>query len=333
MGSQKQTMNVVYDTGSSDLWIFTTECSVCSSKSNVFNPSLSSSYVAGSRSFSITYGDGSWARGHTGTEIISIGGATIRQGIDITTSVSSNLLSSDLDGILGLGFPALMSVQGTPAQLSLLTLGTATIMQNLWNNDVIKQNLFGVQLIKFSDSYTGHDGGKWTFGGYDTSIIRGSLATTPLLQQTWWEISVPTIKVGSVKSFTPTASMIVDTGTTLIVLSKADCDNIYSALPGGQLNSQYGVYTMWCNATSDTYQGKRNVYFNIGGSYFGVPAADLLWEQIDNVNCYGAIQSWGSGSGISILGDVFLKNVYTVFDAGNSAVKVGQRTDVAVLTD
>jgi hypothetical protein len=205
-------------------------------------------------------------------------------------------------------------------------------MQNLWSNSVIKQNMFGVQLIKFSDSYTSHDGGKWTFGGYDSSVIRGTLATATLVRQAWWEITVPTIKVGSKKSFTPSSTVIVDTGTTLILLSKSDCDSIYSALPGGQLSSS-GYYTLWCNATSSTYSGRRNVYFNIGGSDFGVPAADLLWEQLDNENCYGAIQSWGSGSGISILGDVFLKNVYTVFDVGNSAVKVGQRTDVTALTD
>jgi hypothetical protein len=75
------------------------------------------------------------------------------------------------------------------------------------------------------------------------------------------------------------------------------------------------------------------VYFNIGGTDFGVPASDILWERVDGVNCYGGIQSWGSGNGVSILGDVFLKNVYTVFDVGNVAVKVGQRTDVVALTD
>ncbi len=205
-------------------------------------------------------------------------------------------------------------------------------MQNLWSKNVIKQNMFGVQLIKFSDSYTGHDGGKWTFGGYDSSIIRGSLASAPLVRQAWWEIIIPTIKVGSVSSFTPSSSVIVDTGTTLVLLSKSDCDNIYASLPGGKLSTS-GFYTLWCNATSDTYKGRRNVYFNIGGSDFGVPAADLLWEQVDSQNCYGGIQSWGTGNGISILGDVFLKNVYAVFDVGNSAVKIGQRTDVAALTD
>ena len=54
-------------------------------------------------------------------------------------------------------------------------------MRNL-SNDVIKQNKFGVQLIKESSSSTDHGGGKWTFGGYDSSVIRRSLATATLLQ-------------------------------------------------------------------------------------------------------------------------------------------------------
>jgi hypothetical protein len=203
-------------------------------------------------------------------------------------------------------------------------------MSNLWSGNVIKQDMFGVQLIKYSESST--DGGKWTFGGYDTSVIRGSLATASLTRQAWWEISIPTIKVGSVKSITPTSTVIIDTGTTLILLSKSDCDSIYSSLPGGKLSSS-GYYTLWCNATSNTYTGRRNVYFNIGGSEFGVPAADLLWEQVDDVNCYGGIQSWGTGNGVSILGDVFLKNVYAVFDVGQNAVHIAQRTDVTALTD
>jgi hypothetical protein len=212
----------------------------------------------------------------------------------------------------------------------MLTSGTPTIMDNLWNNNVIKQDLFGVQLIKYDESPT--NGGKWTFGGYDSSVIRGPLATAPLTRKAWWEIAIPTVRIGSKKSFTPSSTFIVDTGTTLILLSKSDCDNIYSALPGGKLSSS-GYYTLWCNATSSTYSGRRNVYFNIGGTDFGVPASDLLWERVDAVNCYGGIQSWGSGSGVSILGDVFLKNVYAVFDVGNVAVKVGLRTDVAALTD
>ena len=112
VGSQKQTMNVVYDTGSSDLWVFSDQCSSCSSHSNLFDPSDSSTYTSSSTTFSITYGDGSQVSGHTGSDVISIGGASFRQTIDIATSVSSNLLSDSLDGILGLGWQSLESVSG-----------------------------------------------------------------------------------------------------------------------------------------------------------------------------------------------------------------------------
>jgi len=38
------------------------------------------------------------------------------------------------------------------------------------------------------------------------------------------------------------------------------------------------------NAISSSHSGRRNVYVNIGGSEFGVPATDLIWEQLDDQN-------------------------------------------------
>src|SRR5262245_30106914 len=113
-------------------------------------------------------------------------------------------------------------------------------MQLLWNANLLQQNVFRVQLIKHADAYEGHDGGKWTFGGYDRSVIRGALATAPLIQETWWQVSLGAISVGSKRTFIPSNTVIMDSGTTLIVLSTSDCDNIYSALPGGQFNPQSG---------------------------------------------------------------------------------------------
>ena len=82
--------------------------------------------------------------------------------------------------------------------------------------------MFGVQLIKQFDSYTGDEDGKWTFGGRDNSVIRGSRVTAPLIQHVWWEITVPTIKVGAAKTTSSSSSVIMS--TTLIVLSKTDSD-------------------------------------------------------------------------------------------------------------
>ncbi len=63
-------------------------------------------------------------------------------------------------------------------------------------------------------------------------------------------------QVGSSKPITPSSSVILDTATTVIALPKTDCDNIYSELPGEQLNFRYGVYTLGVMVpTSSPYTG------------------------------------------------------------------------------
>ena len=109
-------------------------------------------------------------------------------------------------------------------------------MQNLWNYNVINQNMFGVQVIRERKPIQLQHGGKRTFGGYNTTFIRGSLSTAPLTRQGLREINVPTMRVSSIASYTLTSNVIVDTGTTLIFLSEIDCDHIYSSLPGVQYN-------------------------------------------------------------------------------------------------
>lgn len=167
-------------------------------------------------------------------------------------------------------------------------------MRNLWSNSAIKQNIFGIQVIKESDPSIGDEDGKWTSGRHDNRVIRRSLATAPFIQHVWWEMTVPTIKVGAANTISPLSYVVLDVGTTLIVFSKADSHSIYSALPGGQLNSSYGVYILWCNVAC-TY--RRNIYFNIGGYDFGVPAKNLIWEQLDSVvlwiNSILGVWKWG----------------------------------------
>jgi len=152
--------------------------------------------------------------------------------------VSTNLLSDSLDGILGLGSQSGQSVTGTLVQTTTISncKGSAAVMQNLWNYNVINQNMFGVQVIRERKPIQLQHGGKRTFGGYNTTFIRGSLSTAPLTRQGLREINVPTMRVSSIASYTLTSNVIVDTGTTLIFLSEIDCDHIYSSLPGVQYN-------------------------------------------------------------------------------------------------
>ncbi|KAH0406192.1 acid protease, partial [Aureobasidium melanogenum] len=116
IGGQK--LNLNFDTGSSDLWVFSTALSSSEiGQHSAFNPSKSSSYQElQGYSFSLSYGDGSGAAGVVGTDTVDIGGATVtRQAIELATSVSSAFVSdADSDGLVGLAFSNLNSVSPTP---------------------------------------------------------------------------------------------------------------------------------------------------------------------------------------------------------------------------
>lgn len=77
-----------------------------SSKSPTFQP-----YQGGS--WEISYGDGSSASGSVGFDAVKIGGLTVeKQAVELAQTVSSSFLSGrNLDGLLGLAFSTINTVQ------------------------------------------------------------------------------------------------------------------------------------------------------------------------------------------------------------------------------
>lgn len=326
IGSNNNVLDVVFDTGSADLWMFSTDCVGCSSGHDFYNPSLSTTFVNTTTPFALKYGDGSTTSGLLAFDTVTVAGAPIQaQSIDVPHTISASLQSNSMDGIMGLGFPNLMSVQGVS--------GVTTPLTSMLKQGLISTARFGVQLIKDNQwSYSG-GGGTWTFGGYDSSVISGSLNTVSLTRAQYYMVSLQGVSVGSAYSYTPSQSVIVDSGTTLILLDSTSVANIHKYLPGGRVSPDNSHYQIFCNASSSAYAGTRNAYFTLGGVKYGVPAADLAWypESATPGYCYSGIQPWSNSFGI--LGVMFLKNVYAVFDQSNSAIELGFRTDVATLTD
>ncbi|KAJ2958997.1 hypothetical protein NQ176_g11146 [Zarea fungicola] len=110
-----QTVNLVFDTGSSDLWVFNTQLSAAQTNGHaIFDPARSKTFksMKGAQ-FAVRYGDGSRVSGNVGTDVVDVGGALVpNQAIELATSVSDSFVQkSDVSGLMGLGFQSLNTVQ------------------------------------------------------------------------------------------------------------------------------------------------------------------------------------------------------------------------------
>jgi cathepsin D len=134
---------------------------------------------------------------------------------------------------------------------------------------------------------------------------------------------------GQVVVPTQPASAAIDTGTTLIGGPTADVDTFYQQI-GGVPNPQTpGYYVYPCSPPPQ-------VSFSFGGQNWSISPDDFLLSQVDERTCVGSIfavdldpinptfePNW-------IVGDTFLKNVYSIFRSSPPSVGFAQLSSLAL---
>lgn len=117
IGSPAQNLNLDIDTGSSDLWVYSSETPASEVNGQaVYNPSASNtSSKQSSLSWSISYGDGSSSKGDVYYDTVAVGGLTVENmAVEVATEVSAEFTAdTEIDGLLGLGFSNLNTVSPT----------------------------------------------------------------------------------------------------------------------------------------------------------------------------------------------------------------------------
>jgi hypothetical protein len=115
IGTPPQTLNLDFDTGSSDLWVFSSDTPAAQvGGQTVFNIQQSSTAkLLSGQSWTIKYGDGSSSGGKVYTDTVSIGGVTVEdQAVESATDVSLAFTQRpDTDGLVGLAFSTLNTVK------------------------------------------------------------------------------------------------------------------------------------------------------------------------------------------------------------------------------
>lgn len=264
-----QTINVVLDSGSADLWVFSTQLPAQARVGHqAYDPLLSPTFKAmpGAK-FSIIYGDGTSASGNVGTDRVDVGGAIVtNQAVQMATSVSAAFVQdTNLSGLLGLGFSQLSTVKPTKQK---------TFFENVMPS--LAQPLFTADLPK--DAV-----GAYEFGRIDYTKFVGRLSwITADTSKGFWQVSTTGLKVGNGQTKLPAAQAIVDTGTTLMLVSKEFSDGYYSHVPGAKRTA--GGMTFPCNATLP------DLLLDVGGVY----TARVRGSDIN----FGVLQGDGEALGI-----------------------------------
>jgi len=114
---------------------------------------------------------------------------------------------------------------------------------------------------------------------------------------------------------------IVDSGTTLNYVPNSVANKINAAYsPAATYNSDEEVYTVSCTATPPA------VSVDIAGTLFPINAADMILSNGDGTCITGWTQGGTSDTeDIFILGDVFQKNVVSLFDVGAGVMQFAGR--------
>ncbi|KAI0069840.1 acid protease [Panus rudis PR-1116 ss-1] len=310
IGTPGITVNLDFDTGSSDLWIWSSELSRNSHSKDhhIYNPSKSSTAKKASGTWNISYGGGSSASGNVYTDVVTLADIAIpNQAIDLAEKLSNSFLQDGgNDGLLGLAWPSINTVQPKPVK---------TPVENLIEQKLVDQPLFTVKLGR------GDEAGFYSFGFIDTSVTPHPISYTPVdNSQGFWQVPSASYSLNGKVIERARNTTILDTGTTLMLVSDDVVETIYKSIDGAKYDDQQGGWKYPSNATIP------DVSFAVGDKLYKLNAADFGFGDAGNGFTFGGVQSRGDLE-FDIFGDVFLKSVYVVFNQGEKTVGLAQGDD------
>jgi len=206
IGTPPQPFKVIFDTGSSNLWVPSKKCyfSIPCYLHKKYDSAKSSTYKADGTPFQIQYGTGAMT-GFQSQDTVQIGDVPVKDQVfaEATKEPGVAFLAAKFDGILGLGFIEISVNRIVP------------IWYNMVERKLVPEPVFSFWFGSDPDSDLG---GEMVLGGVDPDHFKGERSWAPVTRKGYWQIAMGDVLIDNKTTgyCKGGCSAIVDTGTSLL---------------------------------------------------------------------------------------------------------------------
>jgi len=318
VGTPGQQIKVLFDTGSSNLWVPTSiglQSHRLLGYHQGFSSKKSSTFQDGALNFHFVYGSGG-VSGKFCSDDVSIGGLKISNfsfaQVDDVRGLGTMYTSalSVFDGVLGLGF-ADLAHRGVPSAMQALVAGRR-----------LKEPVFSFFLGDEED-------GQLVLGGVDDRHFEGKFHFVPVVSTAYWQILLDNIKVvpadgtagqnsgtgtnattAQTVQLAKTQHAVVDSGTSMLVGPKAEVHAVATLLGATAFDH---LWVLDCSGSLP------RLTFVIDGKDYELTGEDLIMERQGNL-CLLGLQANDGFTPHWVLGNVFMRKFYVQFDYGQRRI-------------
>ena len=303
IGTPPQYVDVIFDTGSSNLWVTSCLCDSEACKMHAcFDNSVSDSYKEVGYDVQVKFGTGN-IDGFISQDTFTLGPLKIRgQNFgEITVETGDVFHTARFSGIMGLAFPSLSAYDFTP------------VFDNIMAQDLLAEPMFSFYFSKLPVQESA-----LFFGAPDPNFYVGNITWVPVAKQFYWETRLEDIELDGepqrfCEQYEDGCKIVFDTGTSLVT-------GPYQAI--AQLLDRFNI-----DPTCEETHRLPRMSFIVGGTRFHLEPEDYVMESTRSAtgekHCKPGLMPLDvppPRGPLWILGDLFMRKFYCIFDRANNRI-------------